>query len=247
MKRLLLLALLGCSFSAYAQDDDAPIPYPDDEEEEAPSTRRKKLPRRSEETYVPREETEEEERERERPLAGTDDPNVGFAGEFVIGALFADAANGQFPSASPGFGVRATWEVGRTVLAEQLRESLFADLTWLYSSSRRGTTEVFGDSNYHFFTLAPAYAFPFGPNRMFAGFLQAGAGITYNATGITVKDTRTEVAGVKPVIQYGLGIRGTPVVNPELPLRISFRVEVTRFRRGYSDDTFVGGSVGVDF
>ena len=30
-------------------------------------------------------------------------------------------------------------------------------------------------------------------------------------------------------------------------VRISFRIEVTRFRRSYMDDTFIGGSAGVTF
>jgi hypothetical protein len=30
-------------------------------------------------------------------------------------------------------------------------------------------------------------------------------------------------------------------------LRLSFRVELTRFRRGYMDDLLLAGSVGVDF
>lgn len=244
MKAIFSAALLFLAASAYAQDDEA-IPYPDEEEEDKG---RKKLPRHSEETYTPREETEYEQEERERPLAGIDDPNVGFAGELLVGALLADSASGSFPSARFSWGIRATWEIGRTVGAESFKDNLFADVTWAYSGNKTGTERVFSDTNLHYFTLAPAYApILFGPDRIFAFYLQAGLGIAYNATAITVADARTEVSGVKPLFQYGLGIRGTPTVNRELPLRISFRAELTRFRRGYADDTLIGGSVGVDF
>jgi hypothetical protein len=30
-------------------------------------------------------------------------------------------------------------------------------------------------------------------------------------------------------------------------MSLAFRVEVMRFRRGYMDDTFVGGSIGTAF
>lgn len=245
MRRALLMMLFVLPAVAFAQDEDEAIPYPDDEETQDD---RRPLPRRSEETYTPREETEEELDEREEPLAGVDDPNLGLAGEFVGGLLFADASSGAFPTPRFAWGLRFTWEAGRTLGAEQLKESLFADLNWLYGANRTGTPLVFGDTHLHYFTIAPAYAFPlFGPNKMFALFLQGGAGVAYHATSITIDDVRTELNGIKPVFQYGLGLRGAPTVNEELPLRISFRLELTRFRRGYNDDTFAGGSVGVDF
>lgn len=247
---MLLLALLFLPLYAFAQSgDDEAIPYPDDEaESEDTSTKRKNKPRRSEETYTPREETDEEVAERERPLAGDDDPNLGLAGEVLAGALFADAANGAFPSPRFGLGLRFTWEAGRTIGAEQLRESLFADLTWLYSGNRAGTPEAFSDTSLHYFTIAPAWAFPlFGPNKMIAVYLQGGFGLAYNATAFTISELRTEVSGIKPLFQYGVGLRGAPTVYQDLPMRVSFRVEATRFRRGYNDDTYVGGSVGVDF
>lgn len=249
LRRTAMAALFAFSTltagAALAQDDDAPIPYPDQEESDAPRT--KKLPRRSDETYTPREETEDEANEREKPLAGLDDPNLGLAIELLSGAMFPDASKGGFPDGRFTWGARFTWEVGRVTGNETLQEALFGDVTWSYAAWRDGTAQIHGDTNLHYFTVAPAYGLPFGPNKIFALYGQLGAGIAYQATNIAVDDARTDVAGVKPLFQYGVGLRGHPTVIEDLPMRISFRLEVTRFRRGYMDDTFAGGSVGVDF
>lgn len=72
--------------------------------------------------------------------------------------------------------------------------------------------------------------------------------MAYQFSSLHYDTTRElQVAGIKPLLQYGLGLRGAPRLGPDGPFRISFRLELTRFRRGYMDDTFVGGSVGVAF
>ncbi|MFL5318527.1 MAG: hypothetical protein ACJ790_02650 [Myxococcaceae bacterium] len=242
-----LAVLLVLSSPAFAQkDDDAPIPYPDEQNDDAP-VQRKQLPRHSEDTPEVREETEDEQREREQSLAGLDDPNLGLAGEFLAGLMFPDSSRGAFPDARFAWGLRFTWELGRITGNETLRESLFGDVTWSYATIKDGTTAIHGDSNLHYFTVAPAYGLPFGPNKIFSLYAQVGAGLAYQATFITVSQASTGVSGVKPLFQYGVGLRGHPTVLQELPMRVSFRLECTRFRRGYLDDTFAGGSVGVDF
>lgn len=244
MRAFLCALLLVGPASALAQNDEA-IPYPDDDATDAPKA--KKLPRRSEETHTRREETEDEEKEREAPLSNLDDPNLGLGGEFLAGLLFPDSAKGGFPEAKPAWGFRFTWEVGRITGNEALREALFGDVTWAYGSMRSGTNAVYGDTHLHYFTVAPAWTLLVNQARTLGFYGQVGFGIAYQATQITVNDVHTDVNGVKPLFQYGLGFRGTPTIADSIPLRLSFRVEVTRFRRGYLDDTYAGGGVGLDF
>ncbi len=64
------------------------------------------------------------------------------------------------------------------------------------------------------------------------------------------------MAATRLVIQYGGGLRfRVPIFSDayiqehsstEVP-RVSFRLEFTRLRRGYMDDTFIGGSLGMTF
>jgi hypothetical protein len=241
----LLFGMLTFSTSALAQDqDDAPLAYPDeDEEEDAP----RKLPRRSSDPTADFDRMKDEaeaEGDFER-LAGSDDPNKGFAGELILGTMLMSSSRGQFADPTFGIGLRFTWEYGRILNKEPLRETLWADVRWMTSGMTEGTELIRGSARTHYFSLAPAYEFVFGPEKAFGIFGQLGGGFAFQTSSLTIGDEETPLKGVKPMLQYGLGFRGRPRISEKLCL--SFRVELMRFRRGYLDDTFVGGSVGTAF
>jgi hypothetical protein len=243
MNRLHLAALataLALAAPAFGQGDD-PIPYPDEE-----PTRREK-PARSKPTYIRPEETQVERQDRDQVLAGLDDPNTGIGVELLAGLMLIDSSRGQWFESRFHVGARATWEYGRLFGGEVLREALFLDVNWRYALLHDGTREVFNDSYLHYFTLAPAYHFPFGHGSPFGVYLQAGGGLSYQFASLHSGTTQVQVAGIKPLIQYGIGLRGSPRLGSDGPIRIAFRLEVTRFRRGYMDDTLVGGSLGIAF
>jgi hypothetical protein len=66
-------------------------------------------------------------------------------------------------------------------------------------------------------------------------------------TALEVGGKVTPVDGIKSLIQYGVGLRGRTPLSTESNLRLAWRVELMRFRRGYMDDTFLGASVGTAF
>lgn len=224
---------------------DDPIPYGDESPDDSGEPR--KLPRRSDRTTGAFRETDPERADRDVLMAAYDDPNFGFGAELLAGLMLLDSSRGALVEPAFGYGLRATWEWSRLMSDELLRESFFADVTWSYSAQRAGTTDVYGDSNYHYFSLAPAYAFPLGRGSSFALFGQLGAGAVFQHSVLHVADVETRISGVKPLFQYGIGFRGRPAINLDQSVRLSFRVEFTRFRRAYMDDTFLGGSVGFVF
>ncbi|HYV47514.1 MAG TPA: hypothetical protein VFA20_21790 [Myxococcaceae bacterium] len=237
------------AYGAGKGKDEEAIPYgnDDDEGDSKPSHPRDR-PRRSEPTRVAPEETDVEKDDREKSLAELDDPNTGLAGEFVAGAMLVDSSRSQWWEARFGGGLRFTWELGRVLPGAFFREALFADVTWQYMGMRDGTQLVYGDSNYHYFTIAPAYAFQLWRDSDFYVYGQLGGGLAYEYSVLHNGTTpELPVSGLKPLIQYGIGFRGRPLISEDGVLRVSFRFELTRFRRQYMDDTFLGGSVGLAF
>jgi len=227
--------------------DDEPIPYDDEDTSTDTTYRPRERPRRSEPTRIAPEETDVEKEDRERSLADWDDPSTGIAGELLSGAMLLDSSRGALVEGRFMWGLRFTWEVGRALPGTFFRESLFADFTWSYVGMRDGTAVVYGDSNYHYFTVAPAWGLQLWRDSDYSVFFQAGGGLAYQLSALHNGTSELTVAGVKPLIQYGVGLRGRPLVLEDVGLRVSFRVEVTRFRRQYMDDTFVGGSAGVAY
>jgi hypothetical protein len=242
----LLLGALALSTPAFAQEEeeDAPLAYPDEEEDEdAP----RKLPRRSSDPTADYDRmAEETETEGEfEAMYGSDDPNKGLAGELILGAMLLDSSRGRFADPALGLGLRFTWEFGRILDSEPLRESLWADVRWMMAGRSEGTELIVGRSRIHYFSVAPAYEFTFGQEKAYGAFFQAGAGMAFQSTAIAVGENETGVKGLKPLIQYGAGFRGRPRLTDRMAL--TFRVELMRFRRGYMDDTFLGGSIGTAF
>jgi opacity protein-like surface antigen len=248
MKRLLLALCLAAPFAALAQakDDDAPIPYDDDDVQQPTAPAVKKKARRVRDRIR---EEDEEARAGEQTLAHLDDPSLGLSGEVLAGAMLFDSSRGALVDPRFMIGVRFTWEFGRLIPDEYLREMFFADVTWQYAQTSDGTTQVHADSSNHYFTVAPAVAWPFGKSPV-AAYGQVGAGFNYVSSTLHVDVAETTVEGVKFLFQYGLGLRFRPEIvriSEHHALRLSFRIEVTRFVRGYLQDTFLGGSVGATF
>lgn len=230
-----------------AEVDDAPIPF-SDQEQQAEEDERRELPERSEATRERPVETQVEEEERLQNLTHTDDPTIGLSAELVLGLMLLDASRG---GVDPRFlwGVRGTWEWSRRLLTDELvREMFFVDFQWTITGAKEGTTQVFGVTTNHAFTAAPAIGYPlFGVKTPFVPYVQLGAGVAWQNTSLVVGTQETQIGGTKFLFQYGLGIRGRPVLFGDGQIKVSFRVELTRYRRGYVDDTFLGGSLGVTF
>jgi hypothetical protein len=244
MLRTLLAIALAASMVSFAQGDDDPLPYGDgnDASGDKVTPKKAKKKRRAEEVR----EEDEEEKEGEETMAAVDDPNIGIGGDIVMGVALLDAPKaGVDPRYF--FGVRFTWEFGRLIPDEYLREMFFMDLTWLYAASKEGTGQVNVDTHLHNFTLAPAFALPFGNKSIISAYAQLGIGFDYSYS-VTKIDTQTvTLGGTKFLFQYGIGLRGRPAVVGDGSVRIQFRIELTRFIRGYMHDMYIGGGLGMTF
>ena len=241
----LLWLALSLAPAARAQSDDEPIPYPGDE---PVSPRRKNLPPISDPTYKPKEETEVEKQDRELDLAYLDDPAYGWAAEALGGVLLIDSSRGQWFEPRLAGGLRVTWELGRLSWHEVLRDGLFCDVAYTYSVLHDGTELINADTNLHFFSAAPAFGLPFGLGPDYIAYGQVGGGMALQYSALHWGGAReTQLMGLKPVFQYGIGIRGAPSLSPDGRMRLSFRIELTRYLRQYMTDTFVGASFGAAF
>lgn len=242
LSRCLLGGLLLATPALAQDEDDSPYSYSDDEteqEEEAPRRSRYSDPGDELKDIAEQEGDEKSFRKMYR----TDDPNTGIAAELLAGALLLDSSRGASAESGLGLGLRFTWEFGRLIDNETLHEALWGDVRWTYGSYQAGTTLVSGKTNIHFFTVAPAYELKL--TSAFGVYGQVGFGAAYEATSLKVGEAETVVNGMKPVLQYGVGLRGRPRLSDSVSLAL--RLELTRFRRGYMDDTFIGGSIGTAF
>lgn len=244
-----LLGGLALTTPALAQEDDAPYAYPDDEKsEEVESPRRRRAqPEDTTDDFRRTSEEEDEEDEDYDRMAGLDDPNTGIAFEALGGAMLLSSARGQFADVLPAVGGRFTWEYGRLLNVEALREALWFDVRYTYAGMREGTELIIGDTRLHYATIAPAYELTFGESKDYGAYVQVGGGVAFAHTSLTVGDKLTAVDGLKSLIQYGVGLRGRTKVSSESNVRLAWRIELMRFRRGYLDDTFVGASLGTAF
>lgn len=233
--RAALLALILSPALALAQDDPDFIPYDEPVYED-------EAPRRE---YDPTPPPDEADRLSPFAMARLDDQNAGFGVEAMVGLFLGSKASADGADVRLNGGLRGTWEVGRMIAVDPWREGLLLDLAWWVSGSREGTQTVFTQEALHIFTLAPAWNFPLSPDAPWAFFLQAGAGLAWQTGSVTTDGGMVPVAGIKPVIQYGLGLRARPQIAENLHL--SIRIELTRFRRGYLDDTWIGYSMGLAF
>jgi hypothetical protein len=255
---LVLSMVASASPKRQKQSDDAPLPYDDMVDEKGPQ---RQLPRRSQEAVDVPTETEVEKQDREVMLAGSDDRNIGIGAEVVIGANLADRSRGGGVEPFVMAGARVTWEWARTLLGDEFwRDVFFADLTWFGSSASNpsqfgGTKDVYTNVSYHHVTLAPGFALPLWKSPL-SLFAQVGGGFSFQGSTVYVLNEPTSISALRPILQYGGGLRfRIHLVSEEkyqeegykgIPV-ITFRLELTRFRRAYMDDTFVGGSLGIVF
>ena len=225
-------------------DDDKIVPYADQEDDD---DRRRELPRKSDPTPYVREETEVEKKDREESLTHLDDPNIGLAIEAIAAVMLLDSARGAV--GEPRFlgGARFTWEFSRLIPDEFVREMFFLDVMYAHTQMTEGTESIKVTTAYHYFALAPALAIPFGAKSPVAFFIQGGIGFNVQPIVVSTQGDPITLAGSKFLVQYGGGFRFRPALSAEEKVRLSFRIEFTRFRRGYMDDTLIGGSLGLSF
>jgi len=250
VKTWLLSCLLGglaLAPPALAQDEDAPYTYPDEEKSEEESPRRRAQPEDTTDDFRRTSEEEDAEEEDFDRMARLDDPNTGIAFEALGGAMLLSSAKGQFADVLPAFGGRFTWEYGRLLNVEALREALWFDVRYTYAGMREGTKLIIGDTQLHYASIAPAYELTFGDSKDYGAYVQVGGGVAYAHTSLTVGNKLTTVDGLKSLVQYGVGLRGRTKLSAASNVRLAWRIELMRFRRGYLDDTFLGASLGTAF
>jgi len=241
MNRLLLLLLcvgLVTPGAAQTRDDDAPIPYDDTASDDEPA--RPKKSRKSERLR----EEDEDAQERDERLASTDDPNYGVGAELVAGANLLDASRGGLDPRFT-FGVRFVWEFGRLISDEYLREMFFADVQWRFAVTTDGTPQVQSWASQHYFSLAPAIVWPI--SKVIGLYGQVGVGVNAAFTGVRIDQTEVQLQGARFLFQYGVGVRGRPAIVSDETVRLTWRVEITRYLRGYMHDTVFAAGVGVLF
>jgi hypothetical protein len=241
--RFVCVGLLFLSVNSFAQKaEDEPEAYDDGSSEDEVGGGKRKT-KSLKETFR---EEDEAEAKGEESLANLDDPNIGLSGELVLGLALVESPRGGGVDARFGGGLRFTWEFGRLFSDEYLREMFFADVTWLFTGGKDGTSQFFTDQYLHYFTLAPAFALPFGTSPVSA-FAQVGIGFNYGQSALTFDKNVTQLATTRFVFQYGAGIRFRIPLTDDKKVRLSFRIELTRLVRGYMQDTMLGGSIGATF
>jgi hypothetical protein len=248
MRAWLVLPLVLLLPTAALAGDDGPIPYGD----EGPATevRGPKDPpplRDHTRTAQPSERGWDDAGRPPPSLVHLDEPTRGVGGEAVAGVLFTERSHAGAWRGRFAAGARLHWEAGRLWTHQTVREGLFADVTWLYGSAREGTATFFVDEHQHYFTVAPAWVVHLDEARTFGLYGQLGAGMAYLVSAGRFGGAETSIAGLKPTLQYGVGLRGRPLVGADRKLRLALRAELTRFRRGWMDDTLFAASVGGVF
>jgi hypothetical protein len=236
--RSFALVCLLLSPAALAKGEDDPIPYSDDPQDRAS----KGKPRRA-----PQKDPDYDVEDRSRELYRDDDPHLGLGAELLGGLMLIDSSRGQLVESRFGWGLRGVWEIGRLFNSETLRDALFTDITWSYSALKEGTTLINATAHLHYFSVAPAWLFTFGEVKNLGLYLQLGGGASLMSSSLNANGSNLSVVGFKPLLQYGAGFRAATVLSDDGTARLTFRVEFTRFRRGYMDDTFIGASTGAAF
>ena len=164
--------------------------------------------------------------------------------------MLLDSSKGALAEARFIGGVRFTWEFARLIPDEWWRETFFLDVMYAYTAQTEGTETVWVNTNYHDVTVAPAFGVPLGGAKSpVAVYAQAGFGFSVMPT-FTKTPSAAEPASLsaaKFLFQYGGGFRFRLPLTEDQKVRLSFRVEFTRFARTYMNDTLIGGSLGLTF
>jgi len=239
-----LVALLAGT--AFAQYDDAPIPF-EDETSAEPSPRRQKpadIDNLSDadnfEQYVNYEDT------RFKTLTRQDDPAVGISFDIHGGGIWLNESKTGH-TARLSLGARATWEWSRTFFDnEYWRKVFFVDLTWHITQAKEGTELVYTKVMHNYLVLAPAWSFPFGKGA-FAFFVQGGIGVFFLNSTLTVGTLEVSNQGIFLLGQYGLGFRARIAPDPQKAFALVFRTEVTGYIHRYAHDIVFSVGIGVGF
>ena len=177
-------------------------------------------------------------------LAGVDEPGNGLAVELAGGPIFLSGATGS--STTHFFaGFIASYQLGRALFTpkwELLRQSFFLELSYLGANAAWGTEEVRVNAWNHFLTLDILFGWPLEPVLFYA---KVGPALMVMPVSYDVQGSATSFTGVKGGLVYGAGIR----TNLYLGEAAGFaaRLELTRFRRGYLDDTLLTVGLGACF
>ena len=168
----------------------------------------------------------------------------GVGGEIVAGVNLLDSSRGGVDPRFT-FGVRFTWEFGRLLSDEYLREMFFADLQWRFSVTTDGTAQITSWASQHYFSIAPAIVWPI--SKIIGIYGQLGIGVNAAFTGVRIDMTEVQLQGARFLFQYGIGVRGRPAIVEDETIRLTWRVEITRYLRGYMHDTVFAAGVGLIF
>jgi hypothetical protein len=118
-------------------------------------------------------------------------------------------------------------------------------VTWRFAVTNDGTGQVTSWGSNHYFTVAPAIVWAF--SKVIGVYGQVGLGVDAAFTGVRVVQTEVQLQGARFLLQYGIGLRGRPAILEDETVRLTWRVEITRFLRGYMHDTVFAAGVGVLF
>lgn len=240
MNRTLPFALLtALVLPAFAFAQDQAIPYSDE------PSRRTAAPQPA--TEVPPGTDLDPAAVREKSLSISDDPTTGLSAELRGGVLVLNSSRGQAGEPVFGYGARATWDFGRLFAEGWIHEGFFLDASWTSARFKDGTRAISTETFYQYLTLAPAFELPFGEGSPFGAYVQAGYGLCLQSATLRSDGAVSTTSGSRGAFQYGVGLRGRPLVNEEGTLRLTFRIEVMRFRRAYLDDTYAGATFGLGF
>jgi len=237
-----IAAIALVSGVAFAQRNDAPIPF----ENETPSA---PLPRHQKPAdtdnfsdYVQHEESSF------KTLAHEDDPTTGISLDLHLGYIeLAESKKGS--SGRFTLGLRGTWEWSRAFFDDEYwRKVFFVDLTWNITMATAGTDYVYTKVTHNYLALAPAWSHPFSLGGIpLAVFVQGGIGLFFLNSTLTVGSATTSNSGVYLLGQYGLGVRSRISLDPKKAFFIVARLEFTGYIHRHTHDFLLSAGVGLGF
>ena len=182
---------------------------------------------------------------RKTEFSSAEDTAAGIGLELLGGLVFLEGSKGASAETRGTLGARFVGDLGRLFSVDSwLHESFFTDVTWAWQGGSDGTLGVSVANSVHEFTIAPALELPFGQGSAFGVYGQLGGGVAFESTTVHAA-SRVFSSSFQPLFQYGVGFRGRPLLSADGKLRLTFRLEVTRLRRSYFNDTLLLGSLGL--
>jgi hypothetical protein len=228
----------GRSSGRSYDDEDAPRRRSSSDDEEDWNSR-PKPPRTAEE------ELRAEQSGDDRRLSRLDEPGTGLAAELYLGAIFLDDAIDGFRS-DFAWGLGLTWQLGHLLFAPEndfLHNGIALEAGYLHPlASNVGTEEVRVEAGYHDLWLAALVGYPFKHLHVYG---KIGPAMCIQPVSYDVQGQLTSWTATKGGLIYGIGTRTTVYLDNNIG--IAARIELSRIRRGYMDDTLVSGGIGLAF